>query len=591
MKASVKVLIRLFKKHISRFLTIVAIALVSIGFMSGIMEIENKIDTAIDRFYESQNLSDLYLKSKRMTGFSAEELEFISFHFADEHQMKSFSYDQRIEEEIVRIYYFDCYPNALNQLQLEDGNWPQSEQEIVVERKTSTIRSYAIGDIISYQNQNYRVCGIVLNPLIINKNEEPSFLDAEQSIDAVWYFYTSQLQMVNDLYLTFQDRALFDAFSKEYKEEVVANREWILQELGEEHVEVLSLYENYGLYSLYTYANKVSMIGSIFVVFFSLITLLVVYSTMTRLLDEERAQIACMKTLGYGRMKIVNQYVWFVGLAVIIGGMIAFGVGIGFTSIVYHAFHIQYVMPPMPMHIRPFSYLILFLLITLLTIGLTWFTSFQHADQKPVKLLTPKAPKKGKKVFLERIPFIWNRFSFKYKSTIRNILLFKSRFFMTVLSIIGSTVLVLSGFGILDCSLAKENDASSLVTIAVALILFSAILCALVIYNLTNINVSERNREIATLMVLGYKDMEVTGYIFREIYIMSFIGAVLGVPAGYGFLHFVFYLIDFGTIAEIHWYSWIVAPGVTMLFSLLSTALLYKKIVSTDMNASLKMLE
>ena len=288
---------------------------------------------------------------------------------------------------------------------------------------------------------------------------------------------------------------------------------------------------------------------------------------------------------------MIRPYLWFVGLAVGIGGLIAFGVGIGFTSIIYHAFNIQYVMPPMPIHIRPFSYILLFLLVFISTFVLTWISSFKIANQKPATLLTPKAPKKGKKVILERIPFVWNRFSFKYKSTIRNVLLFKSRFFMTVLSIIGSTVLVLSGFGILDCSLAKDSGASSLEVIAVALILFSAVLCALVIYNLTNINVSERTREIATLMVLGYKDNEVTGYIFREIYIMSFIGAILGVPAGYGFLHFLFYLIEFGSIAEIKWYTWLIAPALTMLFSLLSTALLYKKIVTTDMNGSLKMLE
>lgn len=591
MKASFKVLVRLFKKHISRFFTIIAIALVSVGFMSGVMEIENKVDSAMDQFYESQNLSDLLIKSKKATGFSEEELDFISFHFSEEQQMKSFSYDCYMEEEIVRIYYFDQYPNSINQLELQEGSWPKNMQEIVVERKTNTIKSYDIGDIVSYQNQDYRISGIVLNPLIIHQDKEISYLGAEQSLDAVWYFYTPHLPIVNDLYLTFSNRTIFHAFSKEYKIEIQENQEWMKHSLGEENIEVLSLYENFGFYSLSLYANKVSIIGSIAVVFFSLITLLVVYSTMTRLLDEERAQIACIKTLGFGRLKMIRPYLWFVGLAVGIGGLIAFGVGIGFTSIIYHAFNIQYVMPPMPIHIRPFSYILLFLLVFISTFVLTWISSFKIANQKPATLLTPKAPKKGKKVILERIPFVWNRFSFKYKSTIRNVLLFKSRFFMTVLSIIGSTVLVLSGFGILDCSLAKDSGASSLEVIAVALILFSAVLCALVIYNLTNINVSERTREIATLMVLGYKDNEVTGYIFREIYIMSFIGAILGVPAGYGFLHFLFYLIEFGSIAEIKWYTWLIAPALTMLFSLLSTALLYKKIVTTDMNGSLKMLE
>jgi putative ABC transport system permease protein len=205
-------------------------------------------------------------------------------------------------------------------------------------------------------------------------------------------------------------------------------------------------------------------------------------------------------------------------------------------------------------------------------------------------LLTPKAPKSGKKVILERIPLIWKALSFKYKSTCRNVLLFKSRFLMTVVSVIGATVLVFAGMGLLDCTSLMENT-EVLMLISGVLIVFSAVLCALVIYNLTNINVSERTREIATLMVLGYDDNEVSGYIFREIYIMSAIGAVLGVPLGVLFIDFVFALIDFGSLGDIRWWSYVLTPCLTMLFSFLSTLLLRKKITKTDMIASLKTIE
>ena len=161
---------------------------------------------------------------------------------------------------------------------------------------------------------------------------------------------------------------------------------------------------------------------------------------------------------------------------------------------------------------------------------------------------------------------------------------------MTVISVLGSTVLVLSGMGLTDCSI-KLDGGASLIAIAVTLIVCSALLCALVVYNLTNINVSERTREIATLMVLGYDDKEVSGYIFREVYIMSFIGAILGLPVGLVFLEFVFGLINFGSVADINWWTWILTPILTMCFTFLSTRLLYRKITKTDMNASLKTLE
>ena len=163
---------------------------------------------------------------------------------------------------------------------------------------------------------------------------------------------------------------------------------------------------------------------------------------------------------------------------------------------------------------------------------------------------------------------------------------------MTVISIIGSSVLVLAGFGLLN-NTAKENLStnSTLTLISIAVIVFSALLSLLVIYNITNINISERNREIATLMVLGYRNDEVCGYIYREIYTMSLIGTILGIPFGIWFLDFAFDMIDFGKVSNIDWWTWILSPIITMSFTVLSTIILRGKITKIDMNESLKTIE
>lgn len=193
---------------------------------------------------------------------------------------------------------------------------------------------------------------------------------------------------------------------------------------------MLTLYENYGMYSLVDYAEKVGLISIVFVVFFLLVTMLVVYSAMTRLFDEERGQIACLKTLGYSDGAIIGRYVWFVTLGTVVGGIIAFGIGVGLTSILYSAFGIQYAMPPFPKAVHYTYYVLTFAIITLSTLLLTYFTGRKIVSAKPAELLTPKAPKKGKKVFLERIGFIWNRLSFKYKSSFRKLYCFSKAWFL-----------------------------------------------------------------------------------------------------------------------------------------------------------------
>ena len=113
----------------------------------------------------------------------------------------------------------------------------------------------------------------------------------------------------------------------------------------------------------------------------------------------------------------------------------------------------------------------------------------------------------------------------------------------------------------------------------------------MVIYTLTNISISERRREIATLMVLGYNDREVTGYIYRELYINSIIGIVFGYPVGVGLIALVYTAIGTGTLSGVSWFIWLIAPAIVLLFTFLVTLLLSRKILSVDMNDSLKAVE
>lgn len=588
---SFKATLRLFKKHIIRLLTILAIVVVSIGFMSGVGEVEGKIKTSTYRYYQSQNISDFHLKSKSPTGFSAEQISWLEEKFSTENIETIFAYETKIDQEVLRIYTIDLANQSINKLQLVEGMMPAGANEILVERKTNFLKEHKLGDKVSVGGNEYTICGTVVNPLLLGKIEEPSWQYDGDFLSDVFYIDTATAPIVSDVYITIENRQLFkDCFSAKYKKEIETIKQEIAIKLGNDTVSVLSLYENFGIYSLCEYAKKVGVIGIVFVVFFLLVTLLVVYSTMQRLMSEERPQIACMKTLGFSNFAILLKYILFVFVAALLGGVVAFPVGYGLSYIIYQAFNLHYTIPAFPKTVEFFYYLMTLIIILFATTLLTYLTGQKTTKEKPAVLLTPKAPKSGKKVFMERIPFVWKRLSFKYKSTVRNVLLFKSRLFMTILSIVGSTVLVFAGLGLMDCSKSIPGG-ESLSTIALAIIAFSALLSALVIYNLTNINISERNREVATLMVLGYHNKEVCGYIFREIYIMSFIGALLGLPVGLGFIEFVFGLIDFGTVSQIKWTTYVFTPVIAMAFSFLSTLLLYKKITKIDMNASLKTVE
>lgn len=459
------------------------------------------------------------------------------------------------------------------------------------------------------------VAGTVIDALAFTDDGEPSYiqeegavtpdmvnaLDSLNTLDYIFYVPVglipevmgkSVLPKTGDLYITCADRALFSSFSSEYRRYVddgVALLQSLLQdENGATMCEAITLYDNYTFSSLDAYADKVLALSFVLLVAFVLVTALVVSSNMTRLMEEERAQIACLRTLGYSGFKIITKYMLFALIATGIAGVASYFLGLGLAAFVYFVFNYSYAMPPLASRVAMLFYLITYFAIAAAIIASTLIAGLRLVNEKPAALLRPRPPKAGRKVFLERIPLLWNRLSFKYKSTMRNVLRYRNRFYMTVIAVACSMGLVLAGLALLDMCLFQEFGSAAIVGLAFVIVIFAGLLTMAVIYTLTGINISERNREIATLMVLGYQDKEVTGYIYREVYINTLIGIVFGYPVGVLLIWVVFKVMNFGTLGGVSWFMWLIAPFVVLLFTALVTLILRRKIVKIDMNESLK---
>lgn len=401
-------------------------------------------------------------------------------------------------------------------------------------------------------------------------------------------------ELLNQIYITLpeEDSLLFSAgYNADVDAEVSEIETLFADRYADGTIETLTMEENYSFRSFHEYSGKIMGIGIVLMVVFLFVTVLVVLSTVTRLLDEERSQIACLMTQGYSTARIIAKYLLFAFIGTAIGGVGAYFAGLGVSRMIYVNFEWEYVLPAYSSNIAIGFFIGTFALILLSTLIATAVAGHKLTRQQPADLLRPKVPKRGKKVFLERIPFIWNRLSFKYKSTMRNVLRFFGRFLMTVVSVACSTALVLAGFAILDCCLFQDIGGTAMIGISIIVLAFAALLNFVVTYTLTNINISERERELATLMVLGYQDNEVAGYIYREIYITSGIGILFGLPLGALVCQFIFVVMGFGSVPGISWFVWLLAPVLSIIFTVLVTLMLRHKIVRIDMNESLKAIE
>ena len=196
-------------------------------------------------------------------------------------------------------------------------------------------------------------------------------------------------------------------------------------------------------------ADRMSAIAEIFPVFFFLIAALVSFTTMTRMVDEQRQQMGTLKGLGYSNFDIAKKFLVYAALACIAGTAIGLVAGYHlFPTVIFNAYGSLYNLPPLKINYY-LSYALISITIALLcTIGPAALATATSLRENPASMMRPKAPKNGKRVFLERVTFIWNRLSFNSKITVRNLMRYKARNAMTVLGVAGCTALILTGYGV-----------------------------------------------------------------------------------------------------------------------------------------------
>ncbi len=544
---------------------------------------------------------------------------------------------------------------------------------------------------------------------------------------------------------------------------------------------------NIGYSTFESNAGIVESIATVFPLFFFLVAALVCMTTMTRMIDEQRTQIGVLKALGYSNHSVLATYLFYSGSAALTGAISGFFIGCKvFPSVIWHAYGMMLNMADRPVAYNINVPLLAVSLVTALvcSTGATWISCAQDFSVAPAQLIRPKAPKDGKRILLERIPFIWNRLGFLRKVSMRNIFRYKKRFFMMVIGISGCTALLIAGFGIsttvknvaefqyseiekydytvsFDTNMTKEKqddftgyageharnilfvhssgadvtcgsttvtanliasdgkgfpgfidlhdgqgdiafpgkgeavvcrqfrdhnnvkkgdvitvkegskhaeftvsgicenyvynyiyvssatyeegfgkkaqirtalisdsgsddkireDAAycarykhagnisvnadmldrvrdmmvSLDAVVLAVILSAALLAFIVLYNLTNINITERIREIATIKVLGFYAGETSAYVFRENFFLTGISALVGIPLGKILLDFVVSNIKVDMIffvARVTWADYLWSVLLTFAFAILVALVMYRKLDRISMTESLKSIE
>jgi len=209
--------------------------------------------------------------------------------------------------------------------------------------------------------------------------------------------------------------------------------------------------DNQAFDSYYSDTLRLEEIGYVFPIVFFIVAVLVSLTTMSRMVDEQRTQIGIYKALGYGTPRVIMKLIIYAFSASLTGGWLGVFVGsMLFPRVIYGAYMHMYDMPPIATPIPITISLVAVATSVGLVLIVTVFTSLRSMRNTPAVLMRPKTPPSGKRVLIEKIPFVWNRLKFTSKVTARNIFRYKKRFIMTLAGVAGCTALLVTSFGLRD---------------------------------------------------------------------------------------------------------------------------------------------
>lgn len=609
MSALVKTTLWMFRENVGRFIANTLIIFFSLVIIAGLGGISPVTLTSFSDFLKEENASDLIVKSTSLTGFSDSQIETIESVDGVSGVDGYFAMDLEIDGEMTRIYAMELEGRQINTLELVEGRWPTGYLEIAVGEGNSVRESLSPGDTVSFDllsllgiKMNLTVTGVVSSPLYFCYDGEPSQTDPDTELGRIIYLSPSLVSALSSI-LPVTDVAVtidteYDFFSDEYTEQAAEVAAAITSALGADSCAVLTMEENFSYASLDAAMDKVEILALVFPFAFIAICALVNFVTLRRLIEDERTRLGCCASLGVQPWKLMCKYLSFSLASSILG--FALGLFVGpflLPYVAYVAIGTMFTIPEINFSFAATYGLIFGSVIIVISALETAIMVWRRLLEKPSELLLGKAPKPGKRIFLERIKPLWKILPFRYKSSLRNIFRKKVNLVLTTLSVAGSEALVFIGFALLSVSIALKNDvlysslAGPMVPISFVIIVCAVALSVLIVFNLCDMNIAERNRELATLKVLGYQDVECDLYVFRETIIMSVFGMILGIPMGVLVMWWALTALDFGTLADIRWYWYILTVAVIAISSAIVDGLLSRKIRAIDMNESLKSLD
>ena len=514
-----------------RFLSILIMAFLGVGFFSGLKACGPDMKEMLDNYVDNNKMYDIKIQST--LGLTDDDLKIVR---KIDNVLKVFPSKEKDslvkinnKQEVAHLIPYD----DINIPHVVEGRLPKNNNECVIDK---LYNKSLLGKYITIDNKKIKIVGYVESPLYMSTDRGTSLLgngtvalfiyvnkdflesdyytsfnilvkDAKQEVTSSKKYnklvdnviedinkikktqeekryesiideannkikealelYTNNKQELDynyNLVSSFMTEEMKKEFEDNYKKleeakEKIDNEKEKLDKISKATWYIQKRKNNTGYTSIIEAIQTIDNIANMFPIIFYMVAILISLTSMTRMIEEERIEIGTLKSLGYTNLTIMSKYLLYSFLACIIGGVLGMSLGFyllpGIVWKLYSLFY--YAVPGFVCKYRLLSGIIGTLFAFICIGGATYIVANSELKEQASQLMRPKAPKNGKKILLENIPFIWKHFNFSNKVTTRNIFRYKKRSITTIIGISGCTALLVTGFGIKDSVVEIPN--------------------------------------------------------------------------------------------------------------------------------------
>ncbi|MBO4697488.1 MAG: FtsX-like permease family protein [Lachnospiraceae bacterium] len=504
-----KTTFREIRQSLGRFLAIAAIIALGVGFFSGLKVTTEDMIEETDRYLSALDFHDFRFVST--LGFTDNELTILRNTEGVTAAYGEYRADAVTEplsgSGIPVVTAFHSISQEVNKPDLVSGRFPQNASEVMLEARSFSEdmigKKIILSDINTedtlsqFHEREFTIVGLAHSPLYLNyERGTTALLSGTVGYYAFLLPEAYNMPAYTSLYcLTEGGGRIYSEAYKERIRQITPKMEQCLFDMCEARIEsvrpaameifrkavaeeyasrgmqvpadfdyeanlpeiecnsyLLDRTSNVGYVCFENDANIVKGIARVFPVFFILVAVLVVMTTMSRMVEEQRTQMGVLKALGYSMPQIALKYVIYSGAAAIAGCLIGFFSGCYiFPTVIWKVYAIMYGFTDDLVYVfNPVLFTISLIVSILCSVGVTLLGINKELRAVPAELIRPRAPKNGKRIFFERITFLWKRLPFLHKVSLRNVVRYRRRFFMMVIGIAGCTALLITGHGIRD---------------------------------------------------------------------------------------------------------------------------------------------